>query len=258
MFRNLTKIAACRASLLATSTTRTTTMVYRSRELSTGFTALKPKKKQAGGKRNSRAADKHAAEEEEEELVVEDPRKVLGPFEEVFGKVMESFKEKANLIKQGTANERIFDKINVQINSHESQPFTAVAQTATKGRNLIITVFDPLNVKHVISSILAAELNLTPEVMPSNAQQLKVPLPSPTVELKREMVKEIKQLLEHYKNSSGKLSLSTGRNNAIKELKKFKKNDEIKKVTAEVEKAHKKYVEELTKQFQVIEKSILN
>lgn len=224
------------------------------RPFSTGFAALKKAKK--GGKQDAKSHHQEAAAQETQE---EDPSAVLKPLEASLKESIEVFKKRVNETKQGTANANIFDKLEVPVAHKEVYPFTSVAQTSLKGRNLIITVFDPNNVKHVVSSVLGSGLNMNPQQVPNFPQQLKVALPPPTAETRSEILAALKRDFEHFKQSPSKHSLGSARQHALKQLKGFeKKNDKVKKVLQDVEKIYKKYLDELQTQFKAAEKSVSN
>lgn len=194
--------------------------------------------------------------EEPETTVEEDPSSVLTPLEAACKEAIELFKKKTAETKQGNANPTIFDQLKVEIHK-ENQPFTSIAQTSLKGRNLLITVFDPNNVKHIVSSVLASGMNMNPQAVPNFPQQLKVSLPPPTAETRKEIAAALKKDFDHFKHGTTKHSLSAARGHALKQLKEFQKNDQVKKLAQDVEKVHKKWVDELTKQYKQAEKSVL-
>lgn len=99
---------------------------------------------------------------QEDTFVIEDPSHVLPNFEAKLKESLEHHKKSITETKLGANNPTIFDKISVDTGKGR-QIFTSVAQTAMKGRNLIITVFDPNNTKHVVSAILGSGLNINPE-----------------------------------------------------------------------------------------------
>lgn len=222
------------------------------RPLSYTFALYKQKNKKSGG---SKGKDRGAVKEDTD-LAVEDPSHVLPNLEAKYKECLEQHRKKVTETKLGAANPKVFDKLEVEINK-KPQIFTSLAQTALKGRNLIITVFDPNNSKHIVSSVLGSGLNMNPETVPNFPQQLKVPLPPPTAESRQEIAKQLKADFEKFKNSSDKHSLSTARASAMKELKTFEKTDTIKKISNDVEKLHKKYADELQTQFKAAEKSVV-
>ncbi|CAI4039417.1 hypothetical protein SMKI_08G0820 [Saccharomyces mikatae IFO 1815] len=187
---------------------------------------------------------------EEDEVDVND---LLKKAEAQFKKTLETQKQKLNEIKQGNFNPKVFNSLTFRNN----RKFTDIATTSLKGKNaLLITVFDPKDVKTVISGVLAANLNLTPERVPNNDLQLKVSLPPPTTESRLKVTKDLKRVFEEYKQSSLKDSLGTIRGSILKEFKSFKKDDAVRKAERDLEKLHKDYVGKLHDQFQQVEKSV--
>lgn len=176
--------------------------------------------------------------------------------------VVDRFGKVANEAKLGKSNPQIFD--NLIINTADGEfPFTSTAQTAVKGRNFMITVFDPSNTKHIVSAILASNLNMTPIADPQNKQQLKVPLPPVTTESKKETVKHLKDSFEKLRNGPGGHSknahtLASIRGDLKKRLsKKQKKSDEDARAWNDFEKLHKQYCDKLQELFKTAEKAIM-
>lgn len=214
-------------------------------------TTLNALKKHSGSKKNSKQP-----QPEEEETTVIDVSQYLNRSQTEFQESLEYFKKKLNETKQGVTNPRIFDSLNLQ----DGKNFTTVASTSLKGRNsLLVTVYDPKDTKHVISAIMAAGLNLNPERIPNNQQQLKISLPPPTTESRLKMCKDLKAVFEECKNSSLKNSLSYIRAEILKDIKSLsKKDDSVKKVVQDVEKVHKEYVEKFQNQLKQAEKGVMN
>ncbi|ODV79951.1 ribosome recycling factor [Suhomyces tanzawaensis NRRL Y-17324] len=192
---------------------------------------------------------------------VEEPSALID-FEDAtakFKQVLEKFTKTANESKLGKTNPRIFDKLTVNVNDEEV-PFTSVAQTSIKGRNFIVTLFDPASSKHVINTILGSGLNMNAQVDPANKYTLKVPLPPVNTETKKESVKQLKEVFEKMKNGSSKGSLASIRadvkNKFSKQVKKQKSDAET-KVLNDFEKLHKTYTEKLAEAFKAAETAIL-
>lgn len=176
--------------------------------------------------------------------------------------VVDKFAKQANEAKLGKTNPQIFDHLHVETVDGEV-PFTTLAQTAIKGRNFIITVFDPANTKHLVNAILASDLNMNPIADPSNKQLLKVPLPPVTTESKKESVKHLKTVFEKVRNGPGGSGRSSSTLAAIradikhKISKKKKMTDAETQVWNDYEKLHKQYVEKLGEVFKAAETAIL-
>ncbi|KAL3231083.1 Ribosome-recycling factor, mitochondrial [Nakaseomyces bracarensis] len=199
------------------------------------------------------AKGKAAPVEEEPEIV--DPNIYVKELTTKFDKSIELYQKELNEKRQGSFNSKIFDKLVLK----NGRSFKDMATTALKGKgSLLITVFDPNEVKNIVSAILAADLNLNPERVSTNNQQLKVPLPPPTTESKQQLCKELKTVFEKYKQSQSKASLGHIRTEVMKELKSLQKKDEsIKKIIQHVEKIHKDYVNKMTEQLKQAEKNVM-
>lgn len=176
--------------------------------------------------------------------------------------VIDKFAKHANEAKLGKTNPQIFDHLQVETADGEAV-FTSVAQTALKGRNFIITVFDPANTKHVVNAVLASDLNMNPIADPSNKQMLKVPLPPVTTESKKENVKHLKTIYEKYRNGPGGSGKHASTLAAIradvksKVAKKKKLTDAETKVWTEYEKLHKSFTEKLGEVFKTAEAAMM-
>lgn len=191
-----------------------------------------------------------------EEPTVIDINEYVRTAQAEFAKTLELHKKKLNETKQSVANPHIFDNLKLK----DGKAFTDIASTSLKGKNsLLVTVYDPKDTKQVVSAIMAAGLNLNPERIPNNDQQLKISLPPPTTESRMNMCKELKAVFEEYKNSSSKHSLGHIRTEIMKDIKSLsKKDDSARKGIQDVEKVHKEYVNKLQDQLKQAEKSILN
>lgn len=205
-------------------------------------------KKHSGNKKN--------AKEVEEEFDVIDLTQYSKQAQKEFTNTLDLHKKKLNETKQGVADPRMLDDIKMQ----DGTPLKTIASTSMKGKNaLLVTVYDPKDTKHVVSSILAANLNLTPVKVPNNEQQLKIALPPPTTESRLKLCKSLKAVFEEYKNSSSRHSLGHIRGEILKDMKSLsKKDDKVRKVIQDVEKIHKEYVSKLEEQLKQAEKNVMN
>lgn len=206
-------------------------------------------KKHSSSKKNGKES------KEEEEVSVIDLSQYSKTARKEFTNTLDLHKKRLNETRQGAADPRMLDDLKMQ----DGQPMKNVASTSLKGKNsLLVTVYDPKDTKHVISSILAANLNLTPVRVPNNEQQLKIALPPPTTESRLKMCKTLKAVFEEYKNSSSKYSLGHIRAEIMKDMKSLsKKDDNVRKVIQDVEKIHKEYVSKLEEQLKQAEKSVM-
>lgn len=211
-------------------------------------------KKAASGKKGGKSKGGKDVEAEEP-LETFDSKAFLKTYQTSFKEVSDHFKQLSAKIRTNQFDPTTFDSLSVKTSNGDFK-FTDLAQTVLKGKNLYITLFDAKDQKYVMHSILEHQKKLIPELDPTNPQQLIVRLPAITTEVKEGLVKEIKKSFESYKTSSQKLSLSTVRSKALKELKDIKKNDEVKKLNAELEKLHKEAVKQLETVFKDAEKAV--
>ncbi|CAN3372413.1 hypothetical protein DIURU_002475 [Diutina rugosa] len=210
---------------------------------------LKAKK---GGKKAAAPA------EDTTEAAAEGPLIDIPDVTKKFQQVVEKFGKAANDAKLGKSNPKIFDKLVVETGDGE-MPFTSVAQTSVKGRNFIITLFDPANAKHVINTVLGSGLNLNAQVDPTNKYTLKVPLPPVSTETKKEAVKQLKEQFEKFK--SGKTGLAGIRADTKskfqKKCKSKKPSDAEQKELDAFEKVHKTFNDKLAEAFKQAETAIM-
>lgn len=226
---------------------------------STAYTLAKGNKKAKGGKKGKKGSNEEV--DEVEEAIDNEPLVDFDDVNRKFTNIVERFTKYANEAKLGKTNPGIFDKLNVET-SNGMVSFTSIAQTTVKGRNFIITVFDPSHVKDIINAVLGSNLNMNPQIDPNNKLSLKVPLPPLTTERKKENVKELKAAFEKFKNGTGKPNSSLGAvrsdvKNKMQKHTKKKLSDAEAKIANDFEKIHKQYVEKLTEIFKSAEQAIL-
>lgn len=230
------------------------------RNFQTSFVLLAKKTKAKGGNKKGKSELEETIEEES--IDNQGPEIDFKDATDKFKGVIERFSKQANEAKLGKTSPNLFDKLMVETADGEI-PFTSVAQTAIKGRNFIITVFDPANIKSIINAVLGSTLNMNPQIDPTNKQSLKVPLPPLTTESKKENAKQLKSVFERFKNGSGRAngSLATIRgdvkNKFQKNHKKNKLSDAEEKVFKDFEKLHKEYTDKLSDVFKSAEQAIL-
>lgn len=215
-------------------------------------TAILLAKKKKGGK------DSKDSKEDAAPLAELDPSALLKELNTACTKTLGAFEQKLTTMKMGRSNPGIFNKLTVKLDSHD-EPFEQVALTSVKTPTfLTVTVFDPAHTKRVVSAILGAGLNLTPEVDATNNQLLKIKVPNTTKEMKEKTVREMKTLLDAFRSqASQKDSLVSLRAKAMKEVKNLEgSKDAIKKLTADVDGVYKKFADKLQDAFKAAEKQI--
>lgn len=151
-------------------------------------------------------------------------------------------------VMAGKSQESIFN--DLVVNYAKDQPsvkFTSLAHSNLKGKKIIITVYDPSHTKHIISTILASGLNLTPVQHPNNPQLLTVDLPEVTADDKKKKREQIKATINNFLTSRDPKSCTSIRADALKELRDFtgKQQDIFVEIKGHVEKINTIYTNEL-------------
>lgn len=199
---------------------------------------------------------KNAKMNKDEPSEIVEVQQYLIQAKEKFDKTLKLHEVKLNECKQGISNIHIFDSLQLP----NGTKFNDVATTTQKGKNmLLISVYDPKDVKKIISCILASGLNLTPEKMSAdpNEQMLKVMLPPRTKESRLQQVKDMKQIFEKFKNSGLNYSLGVVRRDYMNKLKKVQQTNDVKKCIKDLESLHKEYSNKLQEQLKHAEKNVL-
>lgn len=229
--------------------------VSEARRFSTTPVFLYAKKK--GGKKDNSSKHQEAAAESSSSIASElDTKDIKKKMQES----VEHFKERVTVIRQGKLTPSVIEAIMIKTHDKTEEPLGQIARVALKGpRNMTITVYDPLNVKHITAAVIASDLNLNPQPDPKSPEQiLRIPLPPVTSETKKEIVKSLKQEFEHWKNSPAKKSLSTVREAALKSAKKLDlSKDDMFKTKTEVEDLFKEASKNLSDALKQAENAVM-
>ncbi|KAI5962142.1 RRF1 [Candida pseudojiufengensis] len=212
---------------------------------------------------------KQKLQKQDEKIQAEAAEEIITPtidfptVESKFEKILTKFEKQANEIKLGKLNPKIFDNLIVNIGNQkdvEEVQFNTIAQTSIKGRNFIVTMFDPSNGQSLINAIIGSGLNMSGTIDPSNKFNIKIPLPPITSETKQQNLKQLKELFDKLKNNkTNSLTSIRGdtRSKFQSNLKNHKITDLENKQLTQLEKLHKLYIDKLHEKFKAYEKQIL-
>ncbi|VVT50500.1 uncharacterized protein SAPINGB_P002784 [Magnusiomyces paraingens] len=191
------------------------------RHFSGSMPTLKKASKEKGKGKDHKGGSKAPAADEVEESVSLDEIVNIAELQQKMDATVDHFKERITVVRQGIYTPAIIENVVVKTAAHTEEPVKNIARVAMKGpRAITITAFDAADVKHIISAVIGANLNLNPQPDPKQEQVLRVPLPPTTSETKKEIIKNLKHEFEHFKNSPTKKSLTSIRGEAMKALKK--------------------------------------
>ena len=185
---------------------------------------------------------------EEVDLIFEDFNKKLE-------KVMNNYKTELRSLRAGRANPHILDKVVADYYGTPTPINNMANISVPEARLLVISPWDKSQLKSIEKAILAANIGLTPN---NDGQVIRLIFPELTEERRRSTVKEAKTLVEE-----AKIVMRNARRDAIDELKKLQKStviteDDLKNLTADVDKALAAKTDEVDKLFKDKEQEILS
>ncbi|MDE5617419.1 MAG: ribosome recycling factor [Ureaplasma sp.] len=172
-------------------------------------------------------------------------------FDEKFNSILNWMTTEFNKIRIGRATPAILDGILVDAYD-EKMNFNQIANiSVADARTLVIKPYDRSLIKNITTSLSTSNLGINPQV---DADSIRLTFPSPTEDMRKELVKKAKSIAENAKVDVRKLRQSLQDDfkkdaNALEDDKKYF-NDELDAIT---KKSNQK-IEEL---FNTREKEIL-
>src|ERR1700722_7535176 len=168
---------------------------------------------------------------------------VISQTEERMKKTIAQLQREFQTIRTGRANPALLDRIEVDYYG-TATPLKSLANISTPdGRSLLIQPYDKSSLKEIEQAIHKSDLCLTPT---KDGAVVRISIPQPTEERRKEMVKVVKKYGEE-----GRISLRNIRRDAADELKKLKgsqiSEDELKREEEHLQKVVDKYVKEVDK-----------
>ena len=161
-------------------------------------------------------------------------------------KAVEDFRKELATIRTGRANAAILDHVRVDYHG-TPMPVNQLGNiTIPDASTLLIAPWDPSAVPLIDKAIRASDLGLNPN---TDGKVVRVPIPAPTGERRKELVKQIHKALENHRTAVRNIRRDI--KEAIDKLEKDKKisQDEHKRSLDELEKlshAETKKIEDLS------------
>ena len=161
-------------------------------------------------------------------------------------KAVEDFRKELASVRTGRANAALLDHVRVEMYGTPTPVNQLGAVTVPDPTMLVISPWDPSAVAAIDKAIRASDLGLNPT---NDGKVVRVPIPSPTEERRRELVKHIHKVLENHRTAVRNIRRDI--KEAIDKLEKDKKisQDEQKRALDELEKvshAETKKIEDLS------------
>jgi ribosome recycling factor len=170
-------------------------------------------------------------------------------------KAVEDFRKELSSVRTGRANAAILDHVRVDYHGTPMPVNQLGSVTIPDAGMLVISPWDPSAVPLIDKAIRSSDLGLNPT---NDGKVVRIPIPSPTEERRKELVKHIHKALENHRTAIRNIRRDL--KEAIDKLEKEKKisQDEQKRALDELDKlsqAETKKVEDLssTKEKEVME-----
>ena len=182
-----------------------------------------------------------------------DVDEILLTAEEKMGNAVEALGNAFGSVRTGRANARVLDRIKVDYYGNPT-PIDQVANVNTPDAHQIVIQPWERNMLPVIEkAILAANIGVTPQ---NNGEFIRLVIPAPTEERRKELVKKAKQDAEQTK-----VAIRNIRRTANDDAKKLKddgvEEDAIKKLETDIQKATDEAISKVDKIMEAKEKEIM-
>ena len=148
-------------------------------------------------------------------------------------KAVDDFRKELATLRTGRANASILDAIRVDYHGTPMPVNQLGTVTVPEATLLVISPWDPSVVPLIDKAIRASDLGLNPT---NDGKMVRVPMPSPTEERRKEIVKHLHKVLENHRTAVRNIRRDI--KEAIDKLEKDKKisQDEHKRAIEEMEK----------------------
>jgi ribosome recycling factor len=161
-------------------------------------------------------------------------------------KAVDDFRKELATVRTGRANAAILDAIRVDYHGTPMPVNQLGTVTVPDANLLVISPWDPSVVPLIDKAIRASDLGLNPT---NDGKVVRVPMPSPTEERRKEIVKHLHKVLENHRTAVRNIRRDI--KEALDKLEKDKKisQDEHKRAQEELEKvshAETKKIEDLS------------
>ncbi len=179
---------------------------------------------------------------------------VFEEMNEKIDKTMQNYINELRSIRAGRANPHILDKVVVDYYGTPTPINNMANVSIPEARLLVISPWDKSQLKNIERAILAANVGINPN---NDGHVIRLVFPELTEERRRATVKEAKTLVEE-----AKIVMRNARRDAIDDLKKLQKastitEDDLKNLTADIDKNLAKNTDEVDKLFKEKEQEIL-
>ncbi len=165
-----------------------------------------------------------------------------------------SLEEDLSSIRTGRASPSLVERLQVEYYGAPTPLVQLANISVPEPRSLLIRPFDATTLRAIERGILASDLGLTPN---NDGKVIRLNLPIPTEERRRELVKKVHARLEE-----ARVAVRNVRRDLIKDLREFEKEkmiseDDLKKSEEELQKLTDRFVQQIDSIGQHKEKEIM-
>ena len=181
-----------------------------------------------------------------------DPDAVIKDAVDKFKKTIASTQESLMTLRVGRANPGLLDRVEVNYYDTPTPLNQLASVTAPTASQLVVDVYDKSALGDVERALLESDIGMTPN---NDGKIIRLNVPALTEERRKELAKTAKGLGE-----DGKVAIRNIRKGALDKIKKMKKaigEDAVKDGEESMQKAVKKYEDEVVKIVSEREKEIM-
>jgi ribosome recycling factor len=172
-----------------------------------------------------------------------DAKSVLAKIEDKMKKSVHQLQQEFHTVRTGRANPALLERLEFEYYGTMTFVQNASTISAPDARTLLIKPFDKQSLKDIEAAITKSQLGLTPN---NDGSVIRLNLPTPTEERRKEMVKVIKKYAEE-----ARVAVRNVRREGADELKKLKlPEDELKRHEESLQKLTDKHVKDVDKHVQ--------
>jgi ribosome recycling factor len=171
--------------------------------------------------------------EEDEMTTIATTKEAIAAARTRMEKAVDDFRKELATVRTGRANAGILESIRVDFYGTPTPVNQLGTVTVPEPTMLVISPWDPSVVGAIDKAIRASDLGLNPT---NDGKVVRIPIPSPTEERRKELVKHIHKVLENHRTAVRNIRRDI--KEAIDKLEKDKKisQDEQKRSLEELEK----------------------
>ena len=124
-----------------------------------------------------------------------------------------------NTVRTGRASAALLDRINIEYYGQQTPLKQLATINVPEPRMLTIQPFDPSSIKAIEKAIQESDLGLTPS---NDGKMIRLPMPQPNEERRKELVKVVRKLAEE-----GKVSVRNVRRDVMHHLQELSKGGDV-------------------------------